>query len=630
MLTKNRTVVAVILFLSMMLSLSAADTRIFLVLGQQSLIDTGLPASFEEAYHKDNPREKIEVVSCVAGESSIKRWMPGGDLFVEAVRCARLAETNGQIVGILWQHGDRDAKNAEDAKAYWYRLESVVKGFRNELGYPVPFVAGGPEGVAAAVKRVMETLPRCAFVPSNRYYQAWNSIANRLVGKYVSQDYSLLVGGRATEVIATPFSESWKAPGRQVTVQPIGRYSYATFPLSAETVVEVSSETLDLAKTVILPESQKVEPLHATKTALAFKMRPGQKLVLEPTGRERALVLAANPIRGEEPKCGSPKLRYFGPGYHRSGFIELGDDEGAYLAEGAWVEGLIYARGRNITISGPGVISGAPFNWRGGPPKFRAERGVTRTGAVVTMCGESLTLRDVTIYSGWVYHLALNEVTNAVIDNVKIIGGRNINDDGIDPCRTKDLVIRNSFVRTHDDCIAPKYWIENLLVEDCVLWNDCANAIRIGFECEDGKTGLKFSNIVMRDIDVLHVTRINRGLTNYWTRGVVAVEAARGQAFENLLFENLRVYECPEDWVFADVRTRDITAGGLPHCHTDEAGFINGLIFRNIHLEKNGRGMLVGFSAHDPQHPIRGVRFENVTGYGPVVRKGEVDFKVNP
>lgn len=626
----GRSFLFVFLALAAVLPLSAGDTRIFLLLGRQSFAESGVASAVREAYLKDNPGEAVEVVSCVAGGSSIKRWMPGGDLFRTAVNRMRQAETNGQVVGILWRHGDEDARRGEEVRKYWYRLQAVVNGLRSELGSPVPFVAGELEGAAeitAATRQVMENLPRCAFAVSNRYYQAWNGVANRLIGKYASRDYSLSVSGKDVEVIATPFTETWKEPGRGVWVRGTGRYSYATFPLRDEAVVEVRSESLDLSRARVVPESQNVKPLEATKAVLRFRMRPGQKLVVEPRGRERALVLAANPVRENVPTKGSKTLRYFGPGYHRPGLIELGDGEGVYLAEGAWVEGLVHARGRNITVEGSGVISGAPYGWRVGPPRFRAEKGVTRTGAVVTMCGENLTVRDVTIYSGWVYNLALNEVTNAVVDNVKIISGRNINDDGIDPCRTKNLVIRNSFVRTQDDCIAPKYWIDNLLVENCVLWSDCANSVRVGFECEDGRTGLKFSDITVRDIDVLHTTAVNRGVSNFWTRAVLAVEAAKGQTFQNLLFTDIRVSECLEGWVFADVRTRDIPAGGLPYCHTTEAGFIDGLVFRNVHLKKNGRGMMAGFSAKDSRHPIRNVRFENVTGLGEIVRKGDVDFR---
>ena len=38
-------------------------------------------------------------------------------------------------------------------------------------------------------------------------------------------------------------------------------------------------------------------------------------------------------------------------------------------------------------------------------------------------------------------------------------------------------------------------------------------------------------------------------------------------------------------------------------------------------------GMGVWLQAHDDEHPIEGVRFENVTGYGPVTRLGKTEFE---
>lgn len=606
-------------------ALQAKDARLFLLLGEDRPdVVSELAEPFARAYEADNPGETAEIVPCLGDCRDGARWLPNGASFAEAVRRLRQAETRGQVVGILWRGPCGE------------ELTAVAEGLRRELKSPVAFVAGSAEGdeAGAAVRRAVEALPRGAFVrPTGTteigasYYRVWAAVANRLVGRYPSRQYAVLVDGRAADVLITPNKESWKAPGENVTVFSYGAYSYSAFTLADEAEVEVRSRVHDLTKAVILPEARAVKPSVREKGRLVFRMRPGQQLVVEPKGRHEFLVLAANPKRPDAPTCGSGRLRYFGPGYHRPGLVELGDGESVYLAEGAWVEGLIYARGRNITVSGPGVISGAPYSWRVGPPKFRAELGVTRTGAVVTMCGENLTIRDTTIYSGWVYHLAFNEATNAVADNVKVLGGRNINDDGIDPCRTKDLVIRNCFVHTQDDCVAPKYSVDNLLVENCVLWSDAANVVRVGFECEHGKTGLKQADITMRNIDVPHLPGLTRGVSNFWARAVVTVEAAKAQRFENLLFEDFRVRECREGWVFADIRTRDIAAGGLDYCHTDAAGYIDNLVFRNIHLKKWGRGLVVGLSAHDEAHPITRARFENVTGYGDVIVKGKVDFK---
>ena len=57
---------------------------------------------------------------------------------------------------------------------------------------------------------------------------------------------------------------------------------------------------------------------------------------------------------------------------------------------------------------------------------------------------------------------------------------------------------------------------------------------------------------------------------------------------------------------------------------------LKGLVLCNIHLPDSQGGMSVNLSAHDDAHPIEGVRFENVMGYGPVKTSGKVDFTVVP
>mgnify|MGYP002458635673 CR=1 FL=1 len=72
-------------------------------------------------------------------------------------------------------------------------------------------------------------------------------------------------------------------------------------------------------------------------------------------------------------------------------------------------------------------------------------------------------------------------------------GSRVGNDDGVDPCNSSNITVRNCFFRTDDDAISPKgitrrggeklsKSVENMLVEDCVFWVDFANVFRIATE----------------------------------------------------------------------------------------------------------------------------------------------------
>ena len=74
------------------------------------------------------------------------------------------------------------------------------------------------------------------------------------------------------------------------------------------------------------------------------------------------------------------------------------------------------------------------------------------------------------------------------------------------------------------------------------------------------------------------------------------------------------------DWLLV-IRTQPIDQGySFPR-----AGSLKGLTLRNLHLPPSDGGMGVWLQAHDDAHPIEGVRFENVTGYGPVTKSGRVE-----
>ena len=439
-------------------------------------------------------------------------------------------------------------------------------------------------------------------------------------GSQVSGDYLMTVDGRDVEVFRVPMpEESAGTIANKLDRQP---YSYAPFVATGTVEVCVRSGFLDLSKTEILPKSKGVTAFSNTADTVAFRMTPPQTLVLEPRGRHRALVVSANLPEANAPKPDDPKVKYFGPGFHHRDRIELGDGETLYLAPGAWVEGCLHAKGKDMTVCGAGVLSGACWNWREGP---KNDPRVNRSGYLATVSGENIAVRDATFFSSFGWTLVFNCVTNVLVDNVKVICGRVINDDGIDVCSARDVVLRNSFIRCQDDCITPKWWCENLVCTNMTLWTDAANAFRTGYECEPGESGLVYRNLLFKDIDVLHLALNRRPYDHYWANSAICIQPAHGQLMENTLYEDIRFHEVGPGDIFLNVKTMAITSGSK-RCSTDEAGTLKGLTLRNIHLPDSQGGMNVNFSAKDDAHPILGVRFEDVTGYGPVTKSGKVEF----
>ena len=421
--------------------------------------------------------------------------------------------------------------------------------------------------------------------------------------------YAVSVNGRPVDVIAIPkstvYAEDKAFP-----------YSYAMFDADEEVLVEIRAP-LDLSRARMLPRRNAARELRAEKDLVSFRARPPFKMAIEPMrSRHRALVLAANLPERSAPRKGDPGVVYYGPGRHRiDGVLEIGAGQTLYLAPGAWLEGAIRAKGDNVSICGRGVIAGLPWAHRKGPAHD-----------MVNLSGRNVAIRDVTLVGSWFYTLVLENVATGLVENVKVLGGRCNNDDGIDPIATRNVTVRDCFVRTHDDCIAPKDWCENLLVERCCLWADGANPIRLGFECAGGPS-MPFRRIRFRDMDVLHMSMNNdKPPDAYWIEAAIHLQPSNGMVFEDIVFENFSFGPVPQamDLLLA-IRTHPCQNGPqFPH---KEGGHVRNVVFRNFNLpERRPLGALgIWLQSVDPGHIIEDVTFEGMRNFDvPVGMRGAV------
>jgi len=428
-----------------------------------------------------------------------------------------------------------------------------------------------------------------------------------------SPDYEVSVEGSEVDVIGTTAEQMYLPEG---AARP---YSFASFSAEGEVTVDVTIKSTNVVmrgSAAVTPEKlgARLERLDANRARITLKAPC--TAVFEPDGRHRALVLNVcaperNPVKPDD-----PKVKYFGPGFHHLDQITLTDGETLYLAPGAWVESTVKAKGRDIAVRGPGVLSGACWAWQQGPTNAA---GKVIQGNLVSLSGENITIKDSTLYSSFSWTLVLNGVTNAVVDSVKVLCGRVINDDGIDVCRAKDVVIRDSFVRAQDDCLAVKWWCENLLATNCAFWVDFANAVRIGYECE--KPPLPMRNIRISDLDVIHLSLAKQPPTEYWGHSAFCVQASNGQTFEDISFDGVRIPAVEEGDNFLVARTMKINPefkyhGGFSF---DEPGYIRGLSFRDVTVEGATRTP-VFLEEFDAAHSIEDFEFERVTGCGEITR----------
>ncbi len=101
----------------------------------------GLAASFARTMADRPGAAEIGLIPCAVGGSGMDKWIPGGELYTNAVARTRIALADGTLKGILWHQGEHDATTAALASAWKDKFASMVDAFREEFG-DVPFVAG--------------------------------------------------------------------------------------------------------------------------------------------------------------------------------------------------------------------------------------------------------------------------------------------------------------------------------------------------------------------------------------------------------------------------------------------------------------------------------------------------------
>ena len=359
-----------------------------------------------------------------------------------------------------------------------------------------------------------------------------------------------------------------------------------------------------------------------SQDALEFTLAVPSDLSIEPDGPNSPLLLFCNPPETQAPKPGDPNVVYFGPGIHKAGLIKLTSHQTLYIAGGGVVKGAVEAQGTDVTIRGRGILDGDDWPWSKGP----AEHMVSLEGC------QNATVRDLIIKGSWSWTIVPMGCRTVSIDHVRVCGSRVENDDGVDVCNSVGVSVRDSFLRTDDDCIAVKGLdrslpCEGLQVEGCTLWTDRANIFRIGFECEAAGS---IRSIRGRNLDVLHYP--GRGNNDeYWSTWVWYIQPCDETAIEDLAFEDVRIENA--DGAPNLIKIRPMIRTGWGWNGRLPGRFVRNVVFRDVSLTDNLAERAPGriyVSGADREHFVDSVTFENVKRYGAPVREGSPQVQIGP
>ena len=370
-----------------------------------------------------------------------------------------------------------------------------------------------------------------------------------------------------------------------------GEYAFASFEMGAPATLEVRAlKPRDLSRVKVLPEGLPVAVRQTAPDTLEVAVGRPCRFSLEPDGREGPLLVFAEPPMANVPDEGDPKVKTFGPGWHDAGRIELGDGETLFLKPGAFVKGGVFAKGDNIRICGYGVLDGTDYPWRKGPVPHVIQLKECRNATV-----DGLVVRGA-------YHWTIVPIgcDGVAVRGVKLCGGRVQNDDGLDPCNSRNVLAEDCFFRTDDDCVAVKgtSWgekyggVENVAVRNCTFWSDHARIALMGHE---SRTPF-MRGVVFEDCDFLR-SRLSAFL----------LEPGEGMRLENVRASGIRVRDDIGDPAYRTVTIRPCVN---EYMGRKVPGHVAGVRFENVVVtcppQTNSLVLVSGF---DPEHRVQDITF---------------------
>lgn len=101
----------------------------------------GPAASFADSYAK-HYNEKVGLIPCADGGSSLVDWQVDGQLFLHAFYQAKLAMNISQLTGIIWHQGEAECNDIECAATYRERFLVIMNELQTRLGVKLPIVVG--------------------------------------------------------------------------------------------------------------------------------------------------------------------------------------------------------------------------------------------------------------------------------------------------------------------------------------------------------------------------------------------------------------------------------------------------------------------------------------------------------
>ena len=494
----------------------------------------------------------------------------------------------------------------------------------------------------------------------------------------ICDNYHIVVNGNKlnavkTRVSAMPFNRYW--PGKQRSLDQT-EFAYYLSLSTDEKILEFTLTPEHAYKEVVVRPLSSGIVAQIDNGKIRFVIEKTGYYTVELDGPHHALHLFIDPLHNFDILENDNSVCYFGPGVHNIGELRVKSGMTVFIHKDAVVYGSILAVNvKNIKILGEGVLDGSFYerktesfllgydfarspdaSWEKQQMKNIVDGSADCFTDISTYQNGSGTfiyrnddqfnkLLDTMkpVKTGLNFYASENiEITGIIIRNcaglsatqagcnninykyVKLIGMWRYNSDGIDFYNCTNCSVNKCFLRTFDDTICVKGQIgwdtmsaSDILIEDCVLWNDWGHTLDIGIDT----VAPEINNITFRNCDLIHNTAAAIDIGN------------EDRAFiHDIVFENLRIefskydiapiYQESEEAVFTPIKRTPSLIYMFLRCGIwsidNLYGKIENVTFKDIAIysddsEFNSKITLKGYNT---RHNIQNVTFHNITFNG--------------
>lgn len=354
---------------------------------------------------------------------------------------------------------------------------------------------------------------------------------------------------------AYPLNQEW--PGYQRPIEQSQVQFFVSFDIARPGVLEIEAQGLPSPEPLRIRPLSRPGDMSVEDGVLRVHVSHPEQFVIEfCDGSERRMPTALHvfvnpPFRYEH----VPDEIYFGPGTHDTGLIAPTNGQTVCIDEGAVVYGAIFIdRARDVRVVGRGILDSSRVERADKTSEiYRRVKAMGHAdGTAARACTNFQAFQCENLYvEGIIFRdsprwsvILRNECDGALIENVKLIGMWRYNSDGIDVCASRNVVIRDSFIRSFDDCFVARGVclegetgpVENVTVENCVLWCDWGKNLEVWA----GNEPCVIKNVTCRDCKLVNVDAYACDVTTWGESANTVIRDIR--------FENLEIDLCRPRW----------------------------------------------------------------------------------